>query len=320
MKTIPTNLTSAKKIARNVLELIGNTPMVQLNRIVDEGTQIFAKLEMFNPTSSVKDRIALSMVEEAERTGELIPGKSTIIEPTSGNTGIGLAMVAAIKEYPCIVVLPDSMSIERQKIVKALGAQVIVTKGEDGFAGTIKEAQRLLEEIPYSWAPMQFDNMANPTIHYQATGQEIWEDTQGEIDIFVCGVGTGGTLTGISEYLKAKKQTIQVVAVEPANSALLSGGEPGRHRIQGLNAGFIASTTNVEIIDKVIVVQEAEAFETARLLAQKEGLFVGISSGAAAWGAIQVSKNPQNDGKKIVTLFPDTGERYLSTELWSSNL
>jgi cysteine synthase A len=311
-------ITSTKnRIADNALDLIGNTPMVKLNHLHNEkNVKIFAKLEMFNPGSSVKDRIALSMVEDAERTGNLIPGKSTIIEPTSGNTGIGLALVAAIKGYPCIVILPDSMSVERRKVLDAFGAKVVLTPGEEGFKGAIEQAEKLLKTIPNSWSPMQINNMANPQVHYQQTGKEIWEDMSGDIDIFVCAVGTGGTLTGVAEFLKSQNPKVQIVAVEPFNSPLLSGGIPGKHKIQGLNAGFIAKTTNISIIDQVIKVKDEDAFETAIKLARMEGLFVGISSGAAAWGAVEVSKDPMNKGKKVVTLFPDTGERYLSTDLW----
>jgi cysteine synthase A len=311
--------TLSKKIANNALELIGNTPIVQLNRIIDEGdAEVFAKLEMLNPSSSVKDRVALAMVEDAEKKGLLIPGKSTIIEPSSGNTGIGLALVSAVKGYSCIVVLPDTMSVERRKIVSGFGAKVEITPGEEGFEGTINRAMKLVKEIPHSWIPLQFDNMANPSIH-RITGKEIWEDMRGDIDFFVCGIGTGGTLSGIAEFLKLKNSKIKVIAVEPEKSPLLSGGEPGRHKIQGLNAGFIANTTNIDIIDEIITVKDEDAFQTARLLARKEGLFVGISSGAAAWAASQVSKRRENKGKSIVTLFPDTGERYLSTELWSNH-
>jgi cysteine synthase A len=314
MSLVPTK----NRIAQSALELIGNTPMVKLNKLITEpSTNVFAKLEMFNPTSSIKDRIALSMVEKAEIEGLLIPGKSTIIEPTSGNTGIGLALVAAIKGYPCYVVLPDSMSIERRRILKAFGAKVILTPSSEGFAATISETEKLLKEIPFSWSPLQFNNMANPAIHNQTTGREIWKDTNGEVDIFVCGVGTGGTITGIAEYLKSKNPSIKVVAVEPENCALLSGGEPGIHKIQGLTAGFIASVTNVNLIDEIVTVKEEEAFKTSRRLAREEGLFVGMSSGAAAWAAILLSQKAENKNKNIVTLFPDTGERYLSTELWS---
>jgi cysteine synthase A len=273
---------------------------------------------MFNPSSSVKDRVALSMVEDAEKRGLLIPGKSTIIEPTSGNTGIGLALVSAVKGYSCIVVIPDSMSIERRIIVSGFGAKVELTPGEEGFEGTIKRATELVDKIPHSWIPLQFDNLANPSIH-QITGKEIWEDMSGEIDFFVCGVGTGGTLSGIAEFLKSKNSKIKVIAVEPEKSPLLSGGEPGKHKIQGLNAGFIANTTNISVINEVITVKDEDAFQTARLLARKEGLLAGISSGAAAWATSQVSKRSESKGKNIVTVFPDTGERYLSTELWSNN-
>lgn len=303
-------------IANSVLDLIGNTPMVKLNKLTENHTEIYAKLEMFNPAASVKDRIALAMIEDAEKNGQLIPGKGTIIEATSGNTGIGLAMVAAAKDYSCICVMPDTMSLERRKILEAFGAEVFLTPGDAGFAGAIELAQRLLRKTPHSWMPLQTNNMLNPAAHFNTTGKEIWDATHGEVDIFVCTVGTGGTLTGIAEYLKSKNPEIKIVAVEPENSALLSGGKPGKHKIQGLNAGFTSIVTNVSIIDEVMTIKDEDAFETAKKLASQEGLFVGISSGAAAWAASEVSKKPENKGKKIVTLFPDTGERYLSTELW----
>jgi cysteine synthase A len=306
------------KIANSALDLIGNTPIVKLNNLSNEkSVEIFAKLEMFNPGSSVKDRIALSMIEDAERKGYLIPGKSTIIEPTSGNTGIGLAMVAATKGYTCIIIIPDSMSLERRKVLNAFGAKVVLTPGAEGFKGAIEETEKRMKRIANPWSPMQINNMANPLVHYQQTGKKIWDDMNGDLDIFVCSVGTGGTLTGVGEFLKSQNPKIKVVAVEPFNSALLSGGSPGQHKIQGLNAGFISKTTNVDIIDEVIKVKDEDAFQTTVKLSRKEGLFVGISSGAAAWGAMEVSKDPTNKGKKIVTIFPDTGERYLSTNLWN---
>lgn len=309
----------SNKIANNVLDLIGQTPMVKLNNVTKNiKAEIVVKLEMFNPASSVKDRVGLAMIETAEQQGLIIPGKSIIIEPTSGNTGIGLALVSSLKGYSCVIVLPDSMSLERRKILKAFGAELVLTPGEEGYKGAIKKAESLLDEIPNSWAPMQFQNPANPTIHRETTGKEIWDDCNGNLDIFVCGVGTGGTLTGIAEYLKSKNPSVKIVAVEPIDSALLSGGEPGLHKIQGLNGGFIADTTNVKIIDEVLTVTNDDAIQMARMLTRHEGLFVGISSGANVWAAIQVGKNIENKGKRIVTLLPDTGERYLSSVLWEN--
>jgi cysteine synthase A len=312
--------TGRAAIADSVLELIGHTPLVRLARFgADSEAELVAKLEMFNPASSVKDRIALDMVEDAERQGLIVPGRTTIIEPTSGNTGIGLALVARIKGYACTVVMPDSMSIERRHILRAFGAEIVLTPAVEGFQGTIGKVYELLEMLPDAWSPLQFDNPANPGIHRDTTGKEIWEGMAGRVDAFICGIGTGGTLSGVGEYLKALNPAVHIVAVEPEGCALLSGGSPGPHKIQGLNAGFIAKTTNTSIIDDVLVVSADHAMATARLLALKEGLFVGISSGAAAWGALQLAKRPEFAGKRIVTLFPDTGERYLSTELWNEN-
>jgi cysteine synthase len=312
--------TTDKKIAQNALDLIGNTPMVYLNKLNSHvKSEIAVKLEMFNPGSSVKDRVGLAMIEDAETKGLLIPGMSTIIEPTSGNTGIGLALAANLKGYSCIIVMPDSMSIERRKILKAFGAKVVLTPGSEGILGAAEKTEELLKEIPNSWAPMQFNNLANPDIHWNTTGREIWEDTNGDIDVFVCGVGTGGTLSGIAKYLKEKKPSIKVVAVEPKNSCILSGGEPGTHKIQGLNGGFIAETTDLSLIDEIITVRDEDAMEIARELPKKEGLFVGISSGAAVYAALKVAEKveTENNPKKVVALLPDTGERYLSSELWN---
>jgi len=306
-----------KKIYNNIIELIGNTPIVKLNKISSQlPANIYAKLEMFNPMSSVKDRVALSMIEDAQRRGLIEPGKSVIIEATSGNTGIGLGLVAQNKGYQMIVVLADTMSIERVKVLKAMGVKVVRTPGAEGFAAVIAKVKELLEVTPNAWSPMQFDNMANPSAHYDTTGKEIWCDMDGDVDIFVTGLGTGGTISGIGRYLKEKKPQIQIVAVEPETCALLSGGEPGLHKIQGLNAGFIANTTNVSLIDDVIIIKDPDAFETSRYLLREEGIFGGISSGASLYGAIELAKRPENEGKNIVTLLPDSGERYLSTPLW----
>lgn len=302
-------------IANNMLDLIGNTPLVKINKLnPNTNTDVYAKLEMFNPASSIKDRVALSMIEHAEKGGLLTPRVSTIIEATSGNTGIGLAMVAAIKGYRCIVVMSDSMSVERRKAVEAFGAEVVLTPGIQGFQKVVEKTNELLKEIEFSWSPMQFNNEMNPYIHYETTGKEIFNATGGDIDILVCGLGTGGTISGISKYLKEKIPNIKVIAVEPSNCALLSGGSPGLHKIQGLNAGFIAETTDLDLIDDSFVVTDEEAIEMTRKLAKVEGIFVGISSGAAAYAAINIAKTTYN--KKIVTVFPDSGERYLSTDVW----
>jgi cysteine synthase len=309
-------LIKTPQIASNILDLIGNTPLVKINKLTKDTTsELYAKLEMFNPASSIKDRIALSMIEDAEDKGLIKPGISTIIEATSGNTGIGLAMVAAIKGYNCVIVLSDTMSLERRKILKAFGAEIVLTPGDEGFQGVIQKTEELLNSVPFSWSPFQFNNEQNPNIHYLTTGKEILRDTGGELDILVCGLGTGGTITGIAKYLKQKKSDIKVIAVEPENCALLSGGSPGKHKIQGLNAGFIAKTTDINYIDEAMIVTDAEAIEMTKKLAKLEGIFVGISSGAAAHAAIKVARQTSN--KKIVTIFPDTGERYLSTEVWN---
>jgi cysteine synthase A len=305
------------KIYNNIIELIGNTPLLKLNKISNDlPGNIYAKLEMCNPMSSVKDRIALSMINTAEIEKLIEPGKSVIIEATSGNTGIGLGLVAKQMGYRTIVVLADTMSIERVKVLKAQGVEVVRTPGSEGFSAVIDKVKELLETIPNAWSPMQFDNMANPLAHYETTGMEIWRDMAGNIDMFVTGLGTGGTISGVGKYLKEKNPHIKVVAVEPENCALLSGGEPGLHKIQGLNAGFIAKTTDVSLIDEAIIIQDQDAFTMARLLLREEGIFGGISTGASLYGAIELAKRPENEGKNIITLFPSGGERYLSTPLW----
>jgi len=301
------------RIAKDVSELIGQTPLVRLNRIAEqESAEILAKLEMFNPGGSVKDRICLSMLEKAESRGLLKKG-STIIEPTSGNTGIGLAMIAAVKGYKCILTMPETMSLERIYILKSYGAEVILTSGIEGMQGAIKKAEQLLKKTPNSFMPQQFKNLANPEIHRKTTAKEILEVTKGKIDAFVAGVGTGGTITGIGEILKKHNPKIQIVAVEPAASAVLSGKQPGPHKIQGIGAGFVPEVLNLEIIDQLIQVSDNNAFSTARRLAKEEGLFVGISSGAATWAALQVAKD-LGKAKTVVVVLPDTGERYFSMQ------
>ncbi|MGI6129302.1 MAG: cysteine synthase A [bacterium] len=304
------------KIADNITQLIGNTPLVRLNSIVPEdGSEVVAKLEFFNPLGSIKDRIALNMLKDAALSGRLQPD-SVVIEPTSGNTGIGLAFVCAAYDLDCILVMPETMSRERQLILKALGAKLMLTPGEEGMKGAVAHAQKLTAKNPHYFMPQQFENPANPAAHRSATAEEIWRDTDGQVDIIVAGVGTGGTLTGIAETLKAKKPTIRAVAVEPASSALLSGDAPGRHQIQGIGAGFVPKVVNRQIIDEVIRVPDEAAFNTCRKLAKKEGILAGISAGAAAWAAIQLAHRPENQDKQIVVIFPDSGERYLSTPLF----
>ncbi len=299
-------------------ELIGRTPLLQLNRFSRQaalGTAIFAKLESFNPAGSAKDRVALAMIQSAEQQGLLSPG-GTIIEPTSGNTGIGLAAVAANRGYRAIIVMPDSMSRERQLLMRAYGAEVVLTPGSEGMTGAIAKAEALAREIPGSFIPGQFENPANAQAHFETTGPEIWEDTDGKVDIFVAGVGTGGTITGVGRYLKAKNPKVQIVAVEPASSPLLSQGRAGAHGLQGIGANFIPKVLQADIIDKILTVTEEEAYAAGRLLAKTEGLLAGISSGAALHAALELAKQPENAGKAIVTLLPDTGERYLSTALF----
>ena len=301
------------KLANNVLELIYNTPMVKLNRIVEpDMAGILAKLESFNPGGSVKDRICLSMIEDAEKKG-LISAGSTIIEPTSGNTGIGLAMVATVKGYRCILTMPETMSVERIYILKSYGAEVVLTPGKDGMLGAIKKAEELLKDVPNSFMPQQFKNEANPEIHRKTTAREILDVTGGHIDAFVAGIGTGGTITGVGEVLKKKNPKIKIVGVEPKASAVLSGREPGPHKIQGIGAGFVPEVLNRDIIDEVIQVDDNDAFRISKRLCKEEGLFVGISAGAAAWAALKVSKDI-GKGKIVVVILPDTGERYFSME------
>lgn len=307
------------RIAKQITDLIGRTPLVELakvSRLNGLDTPIIAKVEFFNPGGSVKDRIAFAMIEEAEKKGILKPG-ATIIEPTSGNTGVGLALVSAVKGYKLILTMPETMSVERRNLVKAYGAEVRLTPGQDGMPGAIRAAEEMRDSIPNAVILEQFENPANPQRHYDTTGVEIWEDTDGQVDIFVAGVGTGGTISGIGKRLKEKNPSIRIVAVEPASSPVLNGGKSGPHKIQGIGAGFIPKTYNAQVIDEVFDVDNDDAIRTGRLLAQQEGLLVGISSGAAAFAAIQIAKRPENQGKKIVVLLPDTGERYLTTVLYA---
>jgi len=304
------------KIAKDITELIGNTPLVRLNNLAEGlGATVVVKLESFNPTSSVKDRIGVAMIRAGEEEG-LINKDTVIIEPTSGNTGIALGFACAARGYKLILTMPDTMSVERRQLLKIFGAEVVLTPGAQGMTGAVKKAEELHEKMSNSFVPQQFKNMANPAIHRETTAEEIWNDTDGKVDIVVAGVGTGGTITGISEALKERKSEFKAIAVEPKNSAVLSGGKPGMHKIQGIGAGFIPEVFNRDLVDDVVQVDERDAGDIARRLAKEEGIFVGVSSGAAVWAAIELAKRSENKGKMIVAILPDTGERYLTTWLF----
>jgi len=307
-----------KKGFSNITEVVGSTPLIRLNRMAEgAGATILAKMESKNPLGSVKDRIGVAMIQAAETRG-LITSETTIVEPTSGNTGLALAFVCAAKGYPLVLTMPETMSMERRKLLKHLGAKLVLTPGSEGMKGAIARANEIVDETPNSYMPNQFSNPANPEIHRKTTAEEIWNDTGGEVDIFVGGVGTGGTITGVSEVIKERKPSFRAVAVEPADSPVLSGGKAGPHKIQGIGAGFVPDVLNTGIIDEIIPVTNEQAFETARQLAKSEGILCGISSGAAAWAALEIARRAENDGKQIVVVLPDTGERYLSTDLVGS--
>ncbi|OUM85940.1 MAG: cysteine synthase A [Bacillus thermozeamaize] len=305
------------KVANNIIELIGNTPLVRLNKLSEEtGVEAYGKLEYFNPAGSVKDRIGFAMIEDAEKKGLISPDKTVLVEPTSGNTGIALAFVAAAKGYRLILTMPETMSLERRNLLKAYGAELVLTPGSEGMKGAIQRAEQIVRETPNAYMLQQFKNPANPAIHRRTTAEEIWNDTDGRVDILISGVGTGGTITGVSEVIKERKPSFYAVAVEPADSPVLSGGKPGPHKIQGIGAGFVPDVLNTSIYDEVVQVTNEEAFAAARKLGREEGILLGISSGAALHAAKVVASRPENKGKVMVVILPDTGERYLSTALW----
>jgi cysteine synthase A len=308
------------RIAKDVTELIGRTPLVRLNRVTDglpAGTQVLAKLESHNPANSVKDRIGLAMIEAAEREGLIRPGKTVIVEPTSGNTGIALAFVAAVKGYRCILVMPDTMSLERRITLRAFGAKLVLTEGAKRMQGAIDKANEICAELRDAFMPQQFRNPANPEVHRKTTAEELWADTDGKIDALVAGVGTGGTITGVAQVIKPRKPTFKAIAVEPENSQVIAGGAPGPHKIQGIGAGFVPDVLDTKLVDETIAVGDQAAFETARRLAKEEGILCGISSGANVWAAVQYAKRPENAGKTIVAIIPSFGERYLNTDLFA---
>ena len=308
---------SQLKVADSIDQLIGDTPLVRLRRVTDDAeATILAKLEAFNPGGSVKDRICLAMIDTAEREGLIEPGKTTLVEPTSGNTGIGLALVAAVRGYSLVLTMPESMSIERRRLLQAYGAEIVLTSAQGGMSEAVRKAEELVAQIPNAFMPQQFKNPANPQIHQETTAEEIWRATGGNIDIFVAGVGTGGTITGVARTLKPRQPELQVVAVEPASSPVLSGGQPGPHQIQGIGAGFIPEVLDTELLDEIVQVADQDAAQMTRRLAAEEGILGGISSGAAAWAAIHVASRPASRGKTVVVIFPDTGQRYLSGDLF----